>query len=91
MGTIEVVDGLIGVLPLTGRTIVVTRAEAQAAEVLANAASAGVVFNFASAAGAALAAAAAWFSATTGGSHRDEGIAIHGVVPPYLRERFKRS
>ena len=39
----------------------------------------------------ALAAAAAWFSATTGGSHRDEGIAIHGVVPPYLRERFKRS
>lgn len=62
-----------------------------AAEVLANAAAAGVVFNFASAAGAVLAAAAAWFAATTGGSHRDEGIAIHGVVPPYLRERFKRS
>ena len=34
MGTIEVVDGLIGVLPLTGRTIVVTRAEAQAAELV---------------------------------------------------------
>lgn len=62
-----------------------------AAEVLANAAAAGVVFNFASAAGAALAAAAAWFAATSGGSHRDEGTAIHGVVPPYLRERFKRS
>jgi len=62
-----------------------------AAEVLANAAAAGVVFNFASAAAAALAAAAAWFAATTGGSHRDEGTAIHGVVPPYLRERFKRS
>lgn len=62
-----------------------------AAEVLANTAAAGVVFNFASAAGAALAAAAAWFAATTGGSHRDEGTAIHGVVPPYLRERFKRS
>ncbi len=34
MDTIEVVDGLIGVLPLTGRTIVVTRAEAQAAELV---------------------------------------------------------
>jgi uroporphyrinogen III methyltransferase/synthase len=34
MGTIEVVDGLIGALPLTGRTIVVTRAEAQAAELV---------------------------------------------------------
>ena len=80
------------VTALAGLGAAVDTATAEpAAEVLANAASAGVVFNFASAAGAALAAAAAWFSATTGGSHRDEGIAIHGVVPPYLRERFKRS
>lgn len=34
MGTIEVVDGLIGALPLTGRTVVVTRAEARAAELV---------------------------------------------------------
>jgi len=61
------------------------------AEMLSNAATAGVVFNFASAAGAALAAAGAWFAATTGGEHRDEGTAIHGVVPPFLRERFKRA
>lgn len=61
------------------------------AEALRNAATVGVVFNFASAAGAALSAAGAWFAATTGGSHRDEGTVIHGVVPPYLRERFKRS
>jgi len=62
-----------------------------AAEVLANAAAAGIVFNFASAAGSVLAAAGAWFAATTGGSHRDEGTAIHGIVPVYLRERFKRT
>ncbi|TCD14518.1 hypothetical protein [Oricola cellulosilytica] len=61
------------------------------AEALRHAATVGVVFNFASAAGAALSAAAAWFAATTGGSHRDEGTVIHGVVPAYLRERFKRS
>lgn len=62
-----------------------------AADALRNAASAAVVFNFASAAGAALAAAGAWFAATTGGTHRDEGTEIHGVVPLYLRNRFKRT
>ncbi|MCI5077762.1 hypothetical protein [Oricola sp.] len=65
-------------------------AENASAEMLANAASAGIVFNFASAAGSALAAAGAWFAATTGGSHRDEAIAIHGVVPAYLRPYLKR-
>ena len=34
MGTIEVVDGLIRIVPLAGQTIVVTRAEAQADELV---------------------------------------------------------
>jgi len=46
-----------------------------------------IIFGFATAAGAALAAAAAWFAATAGGKHRDAGLSIHGVVPAMLRRK----
>nr|WP_306267767.1 hypothetical protein [Pararhizobium sp. IMCC3301] len=45
------------------------------------------IFSFASAAGALLGAAAAWFSATLGGEHRDQGLSVHEVVPLALRRR----
>ncbi|MBZ9673960.1 hypothetical protein [Mesorhizobium sp. ES1-3] len=45
------------------------------------------IFGFATAAGSALGAAAAWFAAISGGEHRDEGIAFHHVVPVLLRKR----
>ncbi|TRC98364.1 hypothetical protein FJV76_13795 [Mesorhizobium sp. WSM4303] len=45
------------------------------------------IFSFATAAGSALGAAAAWFAAITGGEHRDEGTAFHHVVPVFLRKR----
>ena len=45
------------------------------------------IFSFASAAGALLGAAAAWFSATFGGEHRDQGLSVHEVVPVALRRR----
>jgi len=45
------------------------------------------IFSFATAAGSALGAAAAWFAATTGGEHRDQGIAFHQIVPVLLRKR----
>jgi hypothetical protein len=44
------------------------------------------IFSFATAAGSALGAAAAWFAATTGGEHRDQGIAFHQIVPVLLRK-----
>ncbi|MGD1876680.1 MAG: hypothetical protein ACFB13_04175 [Kiloniellaceae bacterium] len=48
-----------------------------------------LIFGFATAAGAALAAAAAWFAATTGGQHRDEGLSVHRVVPALFRRKAK--
>lgn len=45
------------------------------------------IFSFASAAGALLGAAAAWFSGTLGGEHRDQGLSVHEVVPTALRRR----
>ncbi|MBO6640255.1 MAG: hypothetical protein JJ920_06205 [Roseitalea sp.] len=45
-----------------------------------------VIFAFATAAGAALAAAAAWFGAVAGGNHRDQGLSIHEVVPKRFRK-----
>lgn len=89
--------GMLGLSIMTALASVGAAAEAGAnateatAEALRHAATVGVVFNFASAAGTALAAAGAWFAATTGGAHRDNGTLIHDVVPPYVRERFKRA
>jgi hypothetical protein len=94
------VSGVFGMLALSNMTVLASAgaaAEADAsatetaADALRNAATVGVVFNFASAAGTALAAAGAWFAATVGGSHRDEATVIHDVVPAFMRERFKRS
>lgn len=45
-----------------------------------------IIFAFATAAGAALAAAAAWFAGVAGGSHRDDGLSIHEVVPRRFRK-----
>jgi hypothetical protein len=45
----------------------------------------GVVFGFATAAGSVLAAAVAWFTATMGGQHRDEGINVYGFVPALFK------
>ncbi|NSX55504.1 hypothetical protein [Parasulfitobacter algicola] len=46
-----------------------------------------IIFAFATAAGPALAAAAAWFSGISGGTHRDGGLSVHDVVPVMLRKR----
>ena len=48
-----------------------------------------IIFGFATAAGAALAAAAAWFAATAGGDHRDKGLSVHGAVPALFRRKAK--
>jgi hypothetical protein len=42
---------------------------------------------FASAAGAALSAAAAYVAGTIGGGHRDKGISIHVVTPKMFRRK----
>jgi hypothetical protein len=47
------------------------------------------IFGFSTAAGAALAAAAAWFAGTAGGKHRDEGLSIDVVVPVMFRRKAK--
>ncbi|HSM41898.1 MAG TPA: hypothetical protein VK862_14185, partial [Afifellaceae bacterium] len=45
----------------------------------------GVVLGFATSAGAALSAAVAWYAATLGGEHRDQGINVYGFVPAFLK------
>jgi hypothetical protein len=45
----------------------------------------GVVFGFATAAGAAVSAAVAWYAATIGGEHRDQGVNVYGFVPAFLK------
>ncbi len=45
----------------------------------------GVVLGFATAAGSALSAAVAWYAATLGGEHRDQGINVYGFVPAFLK------
>jgi len=51
------------------------------------AANQSVIIAFATAAGAALGAAAAWFAAVSGGTHRHEGTSHHMVVPALLRRK----
>ena len=46
-----------------------------------------VIFAFATSAGAALGAAAAWWAATVGGAHRDENIALDATLPRIFRRR----
>lgn len=46
----------------------------------------GVVFGFINAAAAALGAGVAWWAATVGGEHRDEGIDVNQFVPGFLRD-----
>ena len=45
------------------------------------------IFAFASAAGAALSAAAAYMAVTVGGGHRDKGVSIHLVTPRMFRRK----
>lgn len=51
------------------------------------AANQSVIIAFATAAGAALGAAAAWAASVAGGNHRDEGISLHVVVPTAFRKK----
>lgn len=44
-----------------------------------------LVYGFATAAASALGAGAAWWFASLGGSHRDEGIDVHLLTPGFLR------
>lgn len=44
-----------------------------------------VVYGFATAAASALGAGAAWWFASLGGSHRDEGTDVHLLTPRFLR------
>lgn len=55
------------------------------AEVLRLTANVSTIFGFATAAGAALGAAAAWYAAILGGEHRDKGTPIHEIVPERVR------
>lgn len=48
------------------------------------------IFAFSVAAGSALGAAAAWFAATMGGAHRDQGLSVHEVVPKIFRRRLAK-
>ncbi len=45
----------------------------------------GILFAFGTAAGSALSAGVAWWCATIGGGHRDEGVDVHTFVPGFLR------
>lgn len=46
---------------------------------------AGVIYGFAIAAASVLSAGLAWWAATLGGDHRDQGIDVHQFVPAFLR------
>lgn len=46
-----------------------------------------VIFAFATAAGSMLGAGAAWWMATLGGEHRDEGTDVNALVPAMFRRR----
>jgi hypothetical protein len=71
-----------------GAAAVVNPDDAQVNETTARlSANITAIFSFATAAGSALGAAAAWFAAITGGEHRNQGIAFHNVVPVLLRKR----
>lgn len=78
-----------GLSAIAGAMIVDTGTVTEAAsDTIARLASnSSVIFAFATAAGAALAAAAAWFAGTIGGAHRDAGLSIHEIVPAALRKR----
>lgn len=72
----------------SGAAAVISPADAQIDETTARfSANIAAIFSFATAAGSALGAAAAWFAAITGGEHRNEGVAFHTVVPTLLRKR----
>tara|TARA_R110002111_G_scaffold116048_5_gene177182 strand:- start:590 stop:1243 length:654 start_codon:yes stop_codon:yes gene_type:complete len=85
---VAVVMGVLTALSALGAS---AAAAADAAEIPENTlrltANISAIFSFASAAGALLGAAAAWFSATFGGEHRDQGLSVHEVVPVALRRR----
>lgn len=72
------------VAALSSDAIAVTPSEAEVA-MASFARRTGVVFAFATASGAALAAAVAWFAAVLGGQHRDQNINVYGFVPALFR------
>lgn len=46
-----------------------------------------LIIAFATAAGSALGAAAAWAASVTGGKHRNDGTSFHVIVPSLLRKK----
>jgi hypothetical protein len=58
------------------------------AEVVRLTTNTSVIFAFATTAGAALSAGAAWWSASIGGQHRDEGTDVATLVPVMFRKRI---
>lgn len=60
--------------------------ETPAAELVAIAANASVIIGFATAAGALLAAAVAFFFAILGGEHRDEDTDVNSLLPTFLHK-----
>ncbi len=85
---VGIAAALIAALSAAGMDVAASAADRDVSdEVLRLTANVSTIFAFATAAGAAVGAAAAWFAATVGGQHRDEGLSIHQTVPRALRRR----
>lgn len=84
---VAIVTGLLSALASIGATAAVAGTEAQVSnDVMRLTHNISSIFAFATAAGSAIGAAAAWFAAQMGGTHRDEGIATDTIVPVFLRK-----
>lgn len=79
---------------LTALSVIGASASGQQAEMTAAMvralANVSTIFAFATAAGSALGAAAAWFAAILGATHRDQGLSVHEVVPKVFRRRVAK-
>lgn len=86
--TVALLMAVITALSAIGSVAAVAGTDVEAsADVVRLTANVSNIFNFATAAGSALGAAAAWFAATLGGQHRDEGLSVHEIVPASFRRR----
>jgi len=70
---------------LAGMGVDTTTGEEISANVVEYTQTLTVVYGFAAGAAAALGAGAAWWFASLGGSHRDEGIDVNLLTPRFLR------
>lgn len=82
------VMAIIGVATATLATmaLAITEGAELSAELQSWANNQSVIIGFATAAGSALGAAAAWFASVVGGKHRDEGTSHDVVVPSIFRK-----